>query len=370
MTVGRWSEMTTELSKSKCKTTKIRILATNCQITRTKINPLEIWSFSSGLRLATVFFKTSPPPLIKKHYLHTAEWSIHNVNQAERTPHWEGRQPLSLHEAPGFGDCSWRYGREAQVRRRLQVEISSLSSPAHQSEPDARSTGQTLHSQLNYAPAKLVKKIFNRGTSLCSPKSDLFPTNCSVFAQQANQTVCTFASQLKIEIITWMSWKKKVHTKLLQVCIWQQCDGTALGKVGSFFICSAVAHPDILASAPPLPEHFHGNGLAWHGVWSVCSWEFVIFVLHTFHVFNSPLCKDTRSIWPEVVSGRSTGPVRRQINPFYPLSFLVICATAGHRSSANTIGSLFQKYVYSSFSMKMVLNCVHIWSVDLFLIKD
>ncbi len=48
---------------------------------------------------------------------------------------------------------------------------------------------------------------------------------------------------------------------------------------------------------------------------------------------------------------------------------LVICA-AGYWSSMNTIGSLFQKYVYSSFSMKMVVNCVHIWSVDLFLIKD
>ncbi len=47
----------------------------------------------------------------------------------------------------------------------------------------------------------------------------------------------------------------------------------------------------------------------------------------------------------------------------------MICA-AGYRSSTNTTGSLFQKYVYSSFSMKMVLNCVHIWSVYLFLIKD
>ncbi len=51
-------------------------------------------------------------------------------------------------------------------------------------------------------------------------------------------------------------------------------------------------------------------------------------------------------------------------------NFLVICATAGYRSSANTIGSLFQKCVYSSFSMKMVLNCVHIWFVDLFLVED
>ena len=49
--------------------------------------------------------------------------------------------------------------------------------------------------------------------------------------------------------------------------------------------------------------------------------------------------------------------------------FLVICV-AGYRSSANTIGSLFQKYVYSSFSMKMVFNSIHIWSVDLFLVKD
>ncbi len=28
------------------------------------------------------------------------------------------------------------------------------------------------------------------------------------------------------------------------------------------------------------------------------------------------------------------------------------------------------KYVYSSFFMKMVFHCVHIWSVDLFLVED
>ncbi len=44
---------------------------------------------------------------------------------------------------------------------------------------------------------------------------------------------------------------------------------------------------------------------------------------------------------------------------------LVICA-AGYRSSENTTGILFQKYVYSSFSMKTVLNCIHIWFADLF----
>ncbi len=43
---------------------------------------------------------------------------------------------------------------------------------------------------------------------------------------------------------------------------------------------------------------------------------------------------------------------------------------AGYQSSTNTTGSLFQKYVYSSLSMKMVLNCVHIWSVDLLLVED
>ncbi len=36
----------------------------------------------------------------------------------------------------------------------------------------------------------------------------------------------------------------------------------------------------------------------------------------------------------------------------------------------STIGSLFQKSVYRSFSLKIVLNCIHIWSVDLFLVKD
>ncbi len=39
-------------------------------------------------------------------------------------------------------------------------------------------------------------------------------------------------------------------------------------------------------------------------------------------------------------------------------------------SSANTTGSLFQNYVYNSFSMKMVLNCIYISSVDLVLVKD
>ncbi len=43
---------------------------------------------------------------------------------------------------------------------------------------------------------------------------------------------------------------------------------------------------------------------------------------------------------------------------------------AVYRSSPNTKGVLFQKYVYSNFSMKIVLICIHIWSVDLFLVKD
>ncbi len=50
--------------------------------------------------------------------------------------------------------------------------------------------------------------------------------------------------------------------------------------------------------------------------------------------------------------------------------FLVICA--GYRSIAEALraGIIFPKYVQSSFSVKMVLNCVHIWSVNLFLVKD
>ncbi len=39
-------------------------------------------------------------------------------------------------------------------------------------------------------------------------------------------------------------------------------------------------------------------------------------------------------------------------------------------TSANTLGILFQKFVYSTFFMKIVLNCIHIWSVDLFLVED
>ncbi len=46
----------------------------------------------------------------------------------------------------------------------------------------------------------------------------------------------------------------------------------------------------------------------------------------------------------------------------------VICA--GTSRAQSTKGSLFQKYVYSTFSGKMVLNCVHIWSVNLFLVED
>ncbi len=48
--------------------------------------------------------------------------------------------------------------------------------------------------------------------------------------------------------------------------------------------------------------------------------------------------------------------------------WLVICTATGRVQS--TTGSLFQKSVYSSFSMKIVLNYIHIWSMDLFLVKD
>ena len=41
-----------------------------------------------------------------------------------------------------------------------------------------------------------------------------------------------------------------------------------------------------------------------------------------------------------------------------------------YRSSAKHYRHPLPKVVSSSFSMKMVLNCVHIWSVDLFLVKD
>ncbi len=34
------------------------------------------------------------------------------------------------------------------------------------------------------------------------------------------------------------------------------------------------------------------------------------------------------------------------------------------------MGIVSQKFVYNSFSMRMVLNCVHTWSVDFFLVKD
>ncbi len=40
------------------------------------------------------------------------------------------------------------------------------------------------------------------------------------------------------------------------------------------------------------------------------------------------------------------------------LKVLVICA--GYRSIGSTTGVVYQKCVYSSLSMKMVLNCVHI----------
>ncbi len=51
------------------------------------------------------------------------------------------------------------------------------------------------------------------------------------------------------------------------------------------------------------------------------------------------------------------------------LTCLLVICTATSRAQS-TIGSLFQKYVHSSFYMKIVLNCIHIWSIDLFLIKD
>ncbi len=67
------------------------------------------------------------------------------------------------------------------------------------------------------------------------------------------------------------------------------------------------------------------------------------------------------------------GFVQAQQNcPFADLEagcfFLMICACTGQAPS--TTGILFQKYVYITFSMKMVLNCVHIWSVDLLLVND
>ncbi len=48
--------------------------------------------------------------------------------------------------------------------------------------------------------------------------------------------------------------------------------------------------------------------------------------------------------------------------------YLVICAATGRARS--TVGILFQKYVYSNFMVKIVLNFIHIWSVDLFLVQD
>ncbi len=50
-------------------------------------------------------------------------------------------------------------------------------------------------------------------------------------------------------------------------------------------------------------------------------------------------------------------------------SFLVICASRVPVEREHNRHPL-PKVVYSSFSMKMALNCVHIWSVDLFLVKD
>ncbi len=45
-------------------------------------------------------------------------------------------------------------------------------------------------------------------------------------------------------------------------------------------------------------------------------------------------------------------------------------APAGYWLSGSTTGIIFQKYVYSTFSMNMVLNCVHNWSVNFFLVKN
>ncbi len=47
--------------------------------------------------------------------------------------------------------------------------------------------------------------------------------------------------------------------------------------------------------------------------------------------------------------------------------FLMICA--GYQSSAKHNRHPSPKVVYSSFSMKIVLNCVHIWSVDLLSVR-
>ncbi len=58
----------------------------------------------------------------------------------------------------------------------------------------------------------------------------------------------------------------------------------------------------------------------------------------------------TECIWAECTNN--------QFQQIFML-FFMICADR-YRSSASTTGILFQKYVYSSFSMRMVLNCVHV----------
>ncbi len=45
-------------------------------------------------------------------------------------------------------------------------------------------------------------------------------------------------------------------------------------------------------------------------------------------------------------------------------------APVRYLSSTNTTGIFFQKYVYSSFSMKMALYYFNTWSLDLFLFED
>ncbi len=42
----------------------------------------------------------------------------------------------------------------------------------------------------------------------------------------------------------------------------------------------------------------------------------------------------------------------------------------GTSPARSTAGIFNQKDLYSSFSMKMELNCVYIWSIDFFLVKD
>ncbi len=161
-------------------------------------------------------------------------------------------------------------------------------------------------------------------------------------------------------------------------CAWSGSAGT--GGAASCRGCSSrsVSAPSDSRS-PDAPSVSRNRAVVFSGVCG--GWGVAHLFLGTCHVTHhsdqvtlrsGPIGSCTKTVSDEGNYTPMAFEAIQRVSCARPASgehFLVICATR-YRSSMNTKGILFQKYVYSSFSIKIVLNCVHIWFVDLFLVKD